>query len=139
MLAQEVEGKITSAADASFGHEDILHDDQFPDPQTLLRTAEGSHPVLQRIFTHNVRRARFAMRRTVRQLADAIAGMRRRASTPGLSELLAVFREQRTGSPDKYPATRPYRTRPERCSGANRVNARAWLCRVAGQHREAGR
>ena len=47
---------------------------------------------LQRVFPHDVRRTDFALCRAVRQLADAIAGMRRQAlNPPGFRELLAVF------------------------------------------------
>ncbi|CNT95670.1 Uncharacterised protein [Salmonella enterica subsp. enterica serovar Bovismorbificans] len=80
------------------------------------------------------------MRRTVRQLADAIAGMRRQTFyAPGFSELLAVFRELNVLVARISIRQRAHIARALNVVlAANRVNARAWLAEVAGQHREAG-
>ncbi|MNI90814.1 hypothetical protein D3C73_1483860 [compost metagenome] len=80
------------------------------------------------------------MRRTVRQLADAIAGMGRQAFyAPGFSKLLAVFRElnvliARIGIRQRTHVARALNV----VLATNRVNAHAWLTEVAGQHGEAG-
>ncbi len=61
MLAPEVERVKSHRRRRGFGHEDILHDDQF---QILKRFTycREFRIGLQRIFTIRVRRAHFAMR-----------------------------------------------------------------------------
>ena len=71
----------------------VLDDHQISQIVERFAATADSSASVQRIFTHNVRRPHFTVRRAVRQLADAIAGMRRQAvDAPGF-ELLAVFRD----------------------------------------------
>ncbi len=75
------------------------------------------------------------MRHAVRQLADTIAGMRGRLSTPqALANFSRLAGSFSTDSPDTYPAARPYRRHPARVLTTNRVYTRMWLTEVTGQH-----
>ncbi|MPN51691.1 hypothetical protein SDC9_199340 [bioreactor metagenome] len=80
------------------------------------------------------------MRRTVRQLADAIASVRRQAvHAPGFGEFLAVSRIShiliaRIGIRQRTHIARALNV----VLATYRVNAHAGLTEVAGQHREAG-
>ena len=122
-----------------FGHENVLDDNQF---QIVERFADRREfgIGLQRILTHDVRCPHFTVRRAMRQLADAIAGMFRQAvDAPGFGELLAVLREfdvlvARIGIRQRAHIAGPL----DVVLAAYRVDADARLAEVAGEDRQAG-
>ncbi len=122
-----------------FGHEDILNNHQFQPFKGFAHRREFSVG-LQRIFTHDVGGAYFAMLDAVRQLADAVTGMRRQLGhAPGFGELLTVFREfnvlvARIGIRQRAHIARTLYV----VLTTHRVNTHAWPAEVAGQQRQAG-
>ena len=122
-----------------FGHKDILNNHQL---QILKAFAHcGQFGVgLERIFTHDVGRTHFTVRRAVRQFADAVSGVCRQTfHAPGLRKLLAVFREfdvlvARIGVRQRAHITRTLHV----ILTTHRVHAHMRFTQIAGQHGEAG-